>query len=104
MEKIRNITSEKLVSLDVYSNVQAVATSPGWAWRGEVILSLTVEGKNIRNIYTHVKYSKIFPSNDVDGEYNNIVDSEYDRIHNIVRILERECEMDVNLGKYNYLL
>lgn len=90
-------------SLCVYSNIQVICASPGWCWRGEVILSV-VAGKYERNVYTHISYSKVFPSNDIDGEYKPLVDSEYKRICEELTLEEEECQMKINLGEYNYLL
>lgn len=90
-------------SLCVYSNIQAINTSPGWCWRGEVVLSVLADGRE-RKVYTHLAYSNIFPSNDVDGDYNSLVTSEYERIRKGLIELEQLYQTKINLGEYNYLL
>lgn len=91
-------------SLCVYSNIRAVSASPYWRWRGEVILSVCRDGKEIKQVEKYLFDSELFPCNDVDGDNSPLVDSEYERIFSELLKAERRLQLGVNFGEYNHLL
>lgn len=95
MKNMKNFRQKAEYALYVDSHIDCKNCFPGWRWEAEISVVRESEGlKDVLEVYR--KTSKIFSSDDI-----KFSDEEFFKVADWAMRLERDLEIDINLGAYN---
>lgn len=93
---VRNFAITDEIAIYVDSHIDCKNCFPGWRWEAEVFVIRESEGRK-ENLEVYRKTSnKWFSSSD-----NKFSDEEFFEIADWAMRLERDLQIDINLGAYN---